>query len=115
MIAAVHRGFYSWQSPMTSRLVHRGVAFVIAALGACASPSAPSPPPAPAVLPSPLAFVFGSYALTIAIDSSCLNIPPALRLRQDHVVIDKGYGHYAPVRVVSGGFEYRNGRIVGCG
>lgn len=51
-IAAVHRGFNSWQSPMTSRLVHSGVAFVIAALRACASPSAPSAPSAPAVLPA---------------------------------------------------------------
>jgi len=90
---------------MTSRLVHGGVAFAIAALAACASASAPSPPPAPAVPPSPLAFVFGSYALTIEIDTSCVNIPPALRLRQYDAVIDKGYGHYAPVRVVSGGFE----------
>jgi len=58
-----------------------------------------------AVRQSPLAFALGSYALTIEIDSSWVNIPPALRLRQYDVVIDKDYGHYAPVRVVSGGFE----------
>lgn len=47
----------------------------------------------------PLAFVFGSYALTIAKERSCVNSPPALRLRQCDVVIDRSYGPYAPVRV----------------
>jgi len=77
----------------------------LAVLPGCnSSPSAPSPVPSRPV--SSFAQIAGDYALTVEIDidKTCTTFPQALRVRRyDAAVIDK-YPHYAPLRVVGGGF-----------
>jgi hypothetical protein len=81
------------------------LALTLAALPGCKrSPSAPSPVPSPRI--SPFAQIAGDYALTVEIDNdnTCTTFPQALRVRRyDAAVLDK-YSHYAPLRVVGGGF-----------
>ncbi len=70
------------------------------------SPSSPvAPSSSPASRPSPFAAVAGRYVLTLEIDQSCRGIPPALRSRNYNVEVEDRGWHYAPVRVLSGGYS----------
>jgi len=77
----------------------------LAALPGCTQlPSAPSPVPPPPV--SPFAQIAGDYDLTVEIDidKTCPTFPQEVRVRRyDAAVLDK-YFHFAPLRVMGGGF-----------